>query len=226
MALAKAAKQRPTPSPSAAGHGGGLRERKKQKTRESIQRTALRLFEKQGYEETTIEQIAAAVEISPSTFFNYFPTKEDVVLYDAYDPLAIRMFLERPKDEPLEVGLREVLKNLAALFESDERMILARGRFFFEVPALRARLWDELERVQLLILEMLAKRTGRSHDDFELRVAARVVTAAILEASKEWMQSNGRHGLADLANRALAVVESGARLRAPARAKPRTRRRS
>ncbi len=212
--------------PSPGGVKSGLRERKKQKTRESIQRTALRLFEKQGYEETTVEQIAAAAEISPSTFFNYFPTKEDVVLYDAYDPVAIRMFMERPKDEPLDVGLHEVLKNLAALFESDERMILARGRFFFEVPALRARLWDELERVQVLILEMLAKRTGRSPDDFELRVAARVVTAAILEASKEWMQSNGRHRLADLANRALAVVESGARLRAPGRAKPRTRRRS
>ncbi len=129
--------------PSPGGVKSGLRERKKQKTRESIQRTALRLFEKQGYEETTVEQIAAAAEISPSTFFNYFPTKEDVVLYDAYDPVAIRMFMERPKDEPLEIGLREVLKNLAALFESDERMILARGRFFFEVPALRARLWDE-----------------------------------------------------------------------------------
>ena len=63
----------------------GLRERKKLKTRESIQREAMRLFAKQGYEESTIEQIAAAVEISPSTFFNYFPTKEDVVLYDAYD---------------------------------------------------------------------------------------------------------------------------------------------
>jgi AcrR family transcriptional regulator len=225
MAQAKTA---PTlPSPKGGGtKKSGLRERKKLKTRESIQRTALRLFEKQGYEETTIEQIAAAAEISPSTFFNYFPTKEDVVLFDAYDPVAFRLFLERPEDEPLEVGLREVLKKLAALFESDERMILARGRFFLEVPALRARLWDELERVQLLILEMLAKRTGRSPDDFELRVAARVVTAAILEASKEWMQSNGRRGLAELANRALAVVESGARLRAPARAKPRARRRS
>ena len=88
MASAKAAKHSPTrpspasgggtnrtPSPSGGGLGGGLRERKKQKTRESIQRTALRLFEKQGYEGTTIEQIAAAAEISPSTFFNYFPTK-------------------------------------------------------------------------------------------------------------------------------------------------------
>jgi AcrR family transcriptional regulator len=202
-----------------------LRERKKQKTRESIQRTALRLFEKQGYDETTIEQIAAAVEISPSTFFNYFPTKEDVVLFDAYDPVAIRLLLERPKDEPFNVVLRRVIESLAAAFERDERMVLARARLFTEVPELRARLWDEAERTQLLIAQLLAERTGRRSDDFELRVRARIFTAAMLEASLEWMRSNGRHGLAQLAGRALDVVESGARLSAPTRVKPRTRRR-
>ena len=217
MASAKAAKRRPTPSPSGGGQGGGLRERKKQKTRESIQRTALRLFEKQGYEQTTIEQIAAAVEISPSTFFNYFPTKEDVVLFDAYDPLTMQMFLERPQDEPLNVSLRKVLENLAATFARDERMILARGRFFLEVPELRARLWDEAERSQLLLLQLLAERSGRRPDDYELRVTARIVTAALLEASKEWMRSNGRTGLVELTNRALDVVESGARLSGRAR---------
>jgi AcrR family transcriptional regulator len=204
----------------------GLRERKKQKTRESIQRTALRLFEKQGYEETTIEQIAAAVEISPSTFFNYFPTKEDVVLYDAYDPMAIRMFLERPKDEPLNVGFRKVLEGLAAAFQRDEHMILARGRLFLEVPELRARIGDEIERTQVILAQMLADRTGRRPDDFELRVTARVVTGAVYEATIEWMRSNGRHGLVELVNRALDVVESGARLSAVARTKPRSRRRS
>jgi AcrR family transcriptional regulator len=212
--------------PSAKAAPVGLRERKKQKTRESIQRTALRLFEKQGYEETTIEQIAAAVEISPSTFFNYFPTKEDVVLFDAYDPVAIRMFLERPKDEPLNVSLRKVLESLAAAFESDERMVLARGRFFLEVPELRARMWDEIERTQVLIVEMLAERTGRRPDDYELRVTARIVIAALMEASKEWMLSKGRTGLVELTNRALDVVESGAKLSATTRTKPRNRRRS
>jgi AcrR family transcriptional regulator len=198
----------------------GLRERKKQKTRESIQRTALRLFEKQGYEQTTIEQIAAAAEISPSTFFNYFPTKEDVVLFDTYDPMTIQMFLERPKDEPLNVSLRKVLENLAATFARDERMILARARFFLEVPELRARLWDEAERSQLLLLQLLAERSGRRPDDYELRVTARIVTAALLEASKEWMRSNGRTGLVELTNRALDVVESGARLSGRARKSP------
>ena len=204
----------------------GLRERKKQKTRESIQRTALRLFEKQGYEETTIEQIAAAAEISPSTFFNYFPTKEDVVLFDAYDPLAIRMFLERPKDESVSVVIRKVLEQLAAAFQGDEDVILARGRLFMEVPELRARIWDEAERTQAIINEILAERTGRRAADFELRVTARLMTAAMMEAVLEWMRTKGRYGLVELASRALDVLESGARLSGQRRARPRTRSRS
>jgi AcrR family transcriptional regulator len=226
MASAKKAPTLPSPASGGGTKRSGLRERKKQKTRDSIQRTALRLFEKQGYEETTIEQIAAAVEISPSTFFNYFPTKEDVVLYDAYDPMAIQLFLERPKDEPLNVGLRRVLEGLAETFQRDEQMILARGRLFLEVPELRARIWDEVERTQVLLAQMLAERTGRRADDFELRVTVRVVTSAVFEAAIEWMRSNGRDGLVEMVNRALDVVESGARLSTAARTKPRNRRRS
>ena len=67
----------------------GLRERKKQKTRWAIQEHALRLFAEQGYEATTVDQIAAAAEISPSTFFRYFPTKEDLVIEDEYDALLV-----------------------------------------------------------------------------------------------------------------------------------------
>jgi len=222
------AKRAPTlPSPALGGGvKSGLRERKKQKTRESIQRTALRLFVKQGYEETTIEQIAAAAEISPSTFFNYFPTKEDVVLFDAYDPVAIRMFLERPKDEPLNVVVRRVLEGLAEVFQRDEDLILARGRLFLEVPELRARMWEETERTLVIINQILAERTGRRPDDFELRVTARLVTAAIMEATLEWLRSNGRHDLVELSNRALDVVDSGAQLSRLGSAKVRTRRRS
>jgi len=67
----------------------GLRERKKAKTRATIREHALRLFRDQGYGATTVEQIAEAAEVSPATFYRYFPTKEDVVLQDDLDVLAL-----------------------------------------------------------------------------------------------------------------------------------------
>ena len=85
----------------------GLRERKKAKTRAAIQTQALRLIAEQGYEATTVEQIAEAAEISPSTFFRYFPTKEDVVVEDDYDPLLVVAFGSAgASDRPLTRRLR------------------------------------------------------------------------------------------------------------------------
>lgn len=215
----------------------GLRERKKQKTRESIQRAALRLFLKQGYEETTVEDIAEAAEISASTFFNYFPTKEDVVLYDIYDPVAIEMILNRPKDEPLNTVARRVLEAMDELFERDKEMMLQRAKLVMDVPELRGRMWDELERTLGVFARALAERTRRSVDDFELRVTTRILVAAIYEAVIEWMRGNGRESLAALTDRALDVMERGASLAGtattaaarripPPRRKPRAARRS
>src|SRR5690348_1119169 len=87
----------------------GLRERKKQKTRWLIQEHALRLFNEQGYEQTTVDQIAAAAEISPSTFFRYFKTKEDVVLEDEYDPLLLRLLATAPAELHPVTALRRIL---------------------------------------------------------------------------------------------------------------------
>ena len=77
---------------------GRLRERKKAKSRAVIQQQAMRLFTEKGYEATTVEQISEAAEVSPSTFFRYFPTKEDVVLYDSLDPILLEAIRTQPAE--------------------------------------------------------------------------------------------------------------------------------
>ena len=190
----------------------GLRERKKQKTKAAIQREAMRLFQDQGYDETTVEQVAAAAEISPSTFFNYFPTKEDVVLFDRYDPMVLAFLLSRPADEPLSVGIRETLKSLDAVMDRDRDIILARAKLGLEVPALRARFWEELTKAQDLFINLFAARTGRDGADYELRVLAMVLVTAAFEASLEWVRRGGRGSMFDLVNEAFDIVGIGERL--------------
>src|SRR5579862_1502187 len=87
---------------STAATKPGLRERKKLRTKQSIVDVASRLFVEQGYQQTTLVQIAEEAEVAPSTFFNYFPTKVDLVFcfFDAIIESAKRRLLERPKAEP------------------------------------------------------------------------------------------------------------------------------
>jgi AcrR family transcriptional regulator len=172
----------------------------------------MRLFGKNGYDATTIEDIAEAAEISPSTFFNYFPSKEDVVLYDAYDPVMVSILLDRPASEPFSVSLRHALEPMGALFERDAEIILARANLWMEVPALQARVWEELQKAQDLMCTLIAKRSGLSADDFELRVVVMVVVVAAWEAMYKWVKDGGRGPFMDLVNRALDVVDAGARL--------------
>jgi AcrR family transcriptional regulator len=206
----------------------GLRERKKLKTKEAIQRAAMRLIEKQGYEETTIEEIAAAAEISPSTFFNYFPTKEDVVFLDAYDPMLLDLLQQLPPEMPLNEVLRRALDSLSDSFRRDREVIMARTRLILEVPELRGRIWEEIERNQAMLTAALAQRSGISPDDYELRVTVRLLIAAMWEAFVEWSR-DPRQDYIKLAERALDYVQSGANLskrRAPSRRKARTRTRT
>src|SRR6516164_6345541 len=96
-AAGAAARPSPRVTPAAQARPG-LRERKKARTRAAIREHALRLFREQGYDSTTVEQIAEAAEVSPSTFFRYFPTKEDVVLQDDLDLVWMDAFRAQPPD--------------------------------------------------------------------------------------------------------------------------------
>ena len=95
---APAARHDPGGRPPLSPPQAGLRERKKARTRASLREHALRLFREKGYQNTTVEQIAAAAEVSPSTFFRYFPTKEDLVLQDDMDVRMIEALEQQPPD--------------------------------------------------------------------------------------------------------------------------------
>jgi AcrR family transcriptional regulator len=198
----------------------GLRERKKLKTKEAIQREALRLFQKRGYGETTIEQIAAAAEISPSTFFNYFPTKEDVVLFDRYDPMIEIFISALPQDEPLSRTIESALTMLASAVAADRDTILVRARLGLEVPEVRARFWEELEKAQKLFATVVARRTGRDTADFELKVLSMVLVTAAFEAMVEWIRRGGEGEMFDLVKEALDMSGVLVRLDALGEAQP------
>ncbi len=190
----------------------GLRERKKQRTRAAIQREAMRLFLKQGYEQTTIEQIAEAADISASTFFNYFPSKEDVVISDDYDPLMVAALAARPRDEPLMLAIRRMMNDdLGELLERDRDVILARSKLILSVPDLRARTWEQMEIAQDVLRVMIADRLGRDPEDFELRVMAGLLVGGLMAAVQEWVRNDGRESFTSLIGRALDVIEAGMR---------------
>jgi AcrR family transcriptional regulator len=133
----------------------------------------MRLFREQGWEQTTVEQIAEAAEVSPSTFFRYFPTKEDVVLRDDYDDLIIESFRAQPPElTPLQAmrkALREVFGSLTPREREEENERLSLSR---QVPELRAARLDELIRTMRLVAGIVAERVGRSPDDPAVRAFA------------------------------------------------------
>ena len=161
----------------------GLRERKKARTRDAIQRHALRLFTEQGYAETTVEQIAEAAEVSPSTYFRYFPTKEEPVLYDRIDPIMIASFLDQPAEFSALRAIREALRHVTTQLPAEESELEAmRHRLIFAVPELRSRVMERLVDTMSLLADAVAQRTGHQPDDRRVRVFTGCVLGAVLAA--------------------------------------------
>ncbi|HZA73659.1 MAG TPA: TetR family transcriptional regulator [Propionibacteriaceae bacterium] len=190
-----------------------LRERKKQRTREAIQREALRLIMAQGYDATTCEEIAAAAEVSPATLFRYFATKEDIVLQDVYDPLIARAVLARPaRESPLTAVRRGFADALAEVYQADLETIRQRTALILSVPALRARSREQQESLVAYLADALAKRTAGSGNHLDVEVAAATCAAAVGVAVERWAREGGDlPAHADAAFAALGELTRGAR---------------
>ncbi|NJP43681.1 acyl-CoA-like ligand-binding transcription factor [Actinacidiphila epipremni] len=191
----------------------GLRERKKLRTMETIRREAYRLFAAQGYEATTVDQIADAAEVSPSTFFRYFPTKEDVVLDDDYDDTLAAALRSRPPGEPVIESLRHGLADsLGRQLEADREDLLLRTRLGFTDPALRARSWDEMQRSQDVVAALICERTGRDPGDLDAHCAAAALIAVSTAVVRYWVEHDGKVDLVPLYDRQFAQLAAGLRL--------------
>jgi AcrR family transcriptional regulator len=199
----------------------GLRERKKARTRASLREHALRLFREQGYHATTVEQIAAAAEVSPSTFFRYFPTKEDVVLQDDMDTRLVEAFTRQPPDLAPIPAIRAALREAWRSFTPQEwELIREGGRLGMEVPEIRARTMNEFSRIISVLADALARRVGRPPDDLRVRVLAGAVMGVMMsvflpehlaaDAGSELMTDTvfGPESVARL-DEALAFLEEG-----------------
>ncbi|MCV7088692.1 acyl-CoA-like ligand-binding transcription factor [Mycobacterium interjectum] len=193
----------------------GLRERKKIKTRQAIRREAFRLFDAHGYAATTVEQIADAAEVSPSTFFRYFPSKESLLLADDLDPLILAALRAQPPElSPGQAIRRAYGSTMAGLSDEQSEFESTRQRLIFSIPELKAALYDEYHRTVTVMAEAIGDRIGRPADDFEVRVFVGAMVGAMMAAYDSAPKT------AETIYRALDFLDAGMPLGRPG---PRTR---
>jgi AcrR family transcriptional regulator len=205
------------PAARPAGPRPGLRERKKARTRAAIREHAFRLFREQGYDATTVEQIADAAEVSPSTFFRYFPTKEDVVLQDDMDLLWMEAIQEQPPEVSPIAALRAgVHTAFSRMGEAEWAQLRETTELALAVPAVRGRMLEELARTTQALAEAVAERTGRDPGDFAVRTLAGAIVGIAMAAWFEvaddlvdYMDQGRLATFADKFERGLALLEAG-----------------
>jgi AcrR family transcriptional regulator len=199
------------PEPNSANGSSDLRLRKRIRTKQMVQREALRLFAAKGYDQTTVDDIAHAAAMSPRTFFRYFPTKEDVVLWDEYDERPLQeLWPTRPGEDPLAQLILFVRDTIADVYHKDRDLLLARTRLSFTEPEIRARFLNEQVKMIGPYFAQIADAVGGRHDDLRLRVTLAALYSAMLVAVERWQRHDGRDDLLRLFDDAIGALAAGA----------------
>lgn len=199
-------------APSGASADVGLRDRKKHATRARIHREAVDLALEHGVDGVTVDLIAAAAEVSPRTFFNYFPTKEDAFV--GIDPAtADRLAGEvvaRPAAESTLTAVRHVLVAHLAALEADTEIWRRRRRLAAREPALAARLAGANDRLEAALVDAAYARSGTDPaHDLRPALGARVAVAAVRTAVGGHVASGFQGSLRRRLDEAFAVVDPG-----------------
>ncbi|MCX5208021.1 TetR/AcrR family transcriptional regulator [Kitasatospora sp. NBC_00240] len=170
------------PAHDAAGRAEGLRERKKRLMRQQLSDTATEMFVERGFEAVRVAEVAAACGVSEKTVFNYFPTKESLVLdLPEVTMAALRTELARPDRTPVDAALAVLEDELGALTSwleqhEDPARAAARlrqfGAMILATPSLRAHQRDMTDQLVAAAAETLAERAGAGPEDPEPQIAA------------------------------------------------------
>jgi len=194
---------------SSSGNKGGLRERKKAKTKSAIQSHAIRLFREQGFAATTVEQVAEAAEVSPSTVFRYFATKEDLVVNDDYDPIIFAAFAAQPPELNLIQAWRHAMRDgVAQMTQEDMATQLNRSRLLLSVPELWGATLHSTQETLGIMMKLSAERVGREPDDPAVRATVGAVVGVMLSAALDWVRTEDPRILATI-DEALAQLDEG-----------------
>lgn len=205
----------------------GLRERKKQRTHDDLQRIATRLFRERGYHDVTIEEIAAEAEVSHRTFYRYFGSKEDLVLGSVADLLeALEAALAaRPEDESVMDSIRAATVLLAEEFTGEAEDDRTRIDIVATTPELQQRSVERQPLMEAVLVPFVAERLGMDPD---LDLAPRVVASATIAVSRAaldvWVAQGSTEPIVDYIDEALQLVDRGLHLGAKPRSKARAAR--
>lgn len=190
----------------------GLRERHRKRTAADLEEAALRLFSEKGFDAVTIDDIAAAADVSRRTFFRYFASKEDVILSDHPKRLGeLQAALDRrPADEPALTALRHAILSLAGSFEDQRDHMLRRFRLVTATPALEARSLCLQRNWETAVTGMLAQRMGADPaKDLRPGVVAATTMAAMRMATNNWLTGGGEGDLPAIVADALDLLDGG-----------------
>ncbi|HEU4667326.1 MAG TPA: TetR family transcriptional regulator [Arthrobacter sp.] len=173
-------------------------------TRALLQEQAISLFIQQGFDGTTVAQIAEAAGVSQMTFFRYFPTKESVVFDDPYDPvIADLIAAQDPRLPALERVRRGLLAAWSKVPEPTADATRAKIRLIASHPRLAAGIWENNRRTEDLIVAALA---GTGVGRVEARVAAGACLGGLTAALLDWASEPDGQELRDQMTSALAFM--------------------
>jgi AcrR family transcriptional regulator len=198
---------------SSAQSAPTLWERRKYQAMARIQRVALDLFDEFGYREVTVERVAAAAGVSPSSIYRYFGTKEMLVLYDEADPKILDVVRTAGGGKPFEVPTlvalaRALVPTVAgALITDDAEQRLRRSLHYVRTIAeVREGQMRQMREMEEEFRVLFAERSGRDHNDLRVRLAAATAIWGGVAALDHWAATGFQARLRDVYREAVGSI--------------------